>query len=261
MPSTDTLESRPWYVEAFGPLYLRVYPHRDDAEAEAHAPLLCRLLEVVAPDRVLDVGCGAGRYARALARRGLRVTGLDLSPTLLAEARQRSPGTPGTPDYVHGDSRNLPFHRQFEAAISMFTSFGYFEDPEDDLRFLRGVRRALVPGGRLVLDYLNQAHVRANLVPQTEAQTGSLRLHMNRRIEESSPSGPCVLKHVCAVDARTGALSSEYEESVRLYTAEELDALLDEAGLEPVGERLGDLEGTPFDSASPRLVRVARRAP
>ena len=143
----------------------------------------------------------------------------------------------------------------------MFTSFGYFEDPDDDLRFLRGVRRALVPGGRLVLDFLNQAHVRANLVAQTELQAGTLRLHVERRIEESGPGGACVLKHVRAVDARTGALSSEYEERVRLYTAEELDALLGEAGFKLVGERLGDLAGASFEPDSPRLVRVAQRGP
>ena len=75
------------------------------------------------------------------------MTGVDLSEPMLEEARARSPNLPGTPLYVRWDARDLPFREQFDGAVSLFTSFGYFDDAEDDRRILRGVARALVPGG------------------------------------------------------------------------------------------------------------------
>lgn len=102
----------PWFVRAFDRFWLRLYAHRDDAEAQADAPSILGLLGVRAGSCVLDVACGAGRYSRALASRGVRVTGVDLSPELIDAARERSPGLPGKPDYLRCDSRRLPFQQQ-----------------------------------------------------------------------------------------------------------------------------------------------------
>lgn len=249
----------PWFVQAFERIYLHVYPHRDDTEAERHAGVVFDLLDVRPGSRILDVGCGAGRHARALARRGVRVTGVDLSAELLEEARERSPGTPGSPTYIRWDARELPFRAQFEGAISMFTSFGYFEERADDLSLMQSVARALLPGARFVVDYLNESAVRAGLEPVTEVAIGDLEVRMERRIDEDGPAGPVVLKRVVATHRTTDTIEADYEERVRLYTADEVDALLAEAGFVPAGERFGDFERTPFAPNSPRLLRVYQR--
>lgn len=248
----------PWFVRAFDRFWLRLYAHRDDAEATAAAPALLELLGLRVGARVLDVGCGGGRYARALANLGIRVTGVDLSSELIDVARERSPLLPGKPDYLEGDSRRLPFAQQFDGAVSMFTSFGYFDRREDDVAIFRGVHRALIPGARLVLDFLNEAHVRATLVPEETRDDGALRVHMERRIADG-PYGPCVFKRVVATDIVSGTVEARFEERVRLYDADEVDALLAEAGLTPVGDRLGSVDGAPFDAEAARLVRVAAR--
>jgi SAM-dependent methyltransferase len=257
MPSA-VRDRRPWYERAFGRLYLTVYGHRDEEEARRNAPKILALLGVPWNARILDVGCGEGRYARALQARGCRVTGVDLSRELLEEARRRSPDLPGTPTLVHGDMRALPFEQQFEGAISMFTSFGYFETPREDARTFAGVRRALVPGGRLLVDFLNASHVRRSLVAESVEERPPYRVEIRRRIEERPR--PRVVKEIRVVDARTGSVEDEVEERVHLYEADEVDALLSEAGLDPVGPRHGDLDGRPHDADSPRLVRVSERA-
>lgn len=258
-PSTSTQLESPWYVQAFDETYLRVYAHRTDAEAEARADGIVKLLEAGAGDRLLDVACGEGRYSRAMVRRGLRVAGLDLSRDLLQSAKERSPLLPGTPDYFRGDIRRLPFANQFEAAISMFTSFGYFDSRDDDLAVFRGVARALVRGGRFLIDYLNAHQVRQGLVPEESQDIGNFTLHIRRHIEEDAPAGPVVVKGVEIVDDITGAVENRFEERVRLYTPAEIDSLLADAGMRPVGYVMADTDGSPWSYAADRTVRLAEK--
>ncbi len=149
-PSPFPSKGVPWWTRAFERAYLTVYGHRDEEEARRFAPHVARLLGLRHSSRILDLACGEGRYSRVLASLGFRMTGVDLSATLLEEAMRASPQLPGAPTYLRCDMRDLPFESQFEGVVSIFTSFGYFDDPADDLRVLRGVHRALVPGGRLL---------------------------------------------------------------------------------------------------------------
>jgi len=260
-PSATMLEpsrsAREWWLHAFGPWYRTVYGHRDEQEAAHNAPGVLRLLGVKPHARILDLACGEGRYARALAARGHRVTAVDLSPELLDEARRRSPMLPGSPTFLRCDMRELPFHRQFHGVACLFTSFGYFDERSDDAKVLAGVERALVPGGRLLLDLPNPAHVRANLVPESAEDKGLYLLRMRRRVDDAGEGGPYVRKHVSIVDKRTGAPVFEVEERVRLYADAELDDALRAAGLEPVGAPVADFDGHPADATSPRRIRVA----
>ena len=258
MPPSLELED-PWFVRAFERVYLDVYPHRDDAEAEANVGGLLELLGVRAGQRVLDVACGAGRYSRALGRRGLRVTGVDLSEDLLEEARERSPFLPGSPVYVRWDIRTLPFVAQFDGAVSLFTSFGYTSERSDDLRMMEGVRRALVPGARFVVDFLNAAAVRHTLEASTDRVVKRLKIHSERWIDEDAPGGPRVNKQVQVYHRESGLHVAEFEESVRLYAPDELEALLSEAGFEREGGPYGDFRRTPHTESSARVVLVGRR--
>jgi SAM-dependent methyltransferase len=255
----SVVRDEPWYLRAFERIYLHVYPHRDDEEAERNTPAILELLGLRANQRVLDLGCGAGRYARAMARRGLQVTGVDLSQDLLEAAHELSPDTPGRPTYVRADMRDLPFFGQFDGAVSLFTSFGYFDTREDDLSVLQGVHRALVPGARFLLDFLNAEQIRAGLEPASETQTDRFRLQIERWIDEDGAGGPRVHKRVRAAWRDTGLPATTFEEQVRLYTAHEIDELLEEAGFGLVEEAYGGFEREPFQPASARYIRVARR--
>ncbi|MEE8425321.1 MAG: methyltransferase domain-containing protein, partial [Elusimicrobiota bacterium] len=99
--------------------------------------------------------CGTGRHAIPLARAGVDVTGTDFSKPYLAEARRAARRAKVKANFVRADMRRLPFVDRFDAAYCLWTSFSYFPRVADDLRTLRGMRRALVPGGRLLIDTYN----------------------------------------------------------------------------------------------------------
>ena len=248
----------PWFMQAFDRAWLELYPHRSDEEARENAPAILGLLGLHAGHSILDVSCGAGRYARAFAALGLRVTGVDLSRDLLEEARRRSPDLPGTPNYFRCDARRMPFARQFDGAVSLFTSLGYFDRREDDVDIFRSTRRALLKGARFLVDFLNEARVRSTLVPREEKSIGPYRVQIDRRIADG-PHGPCVFKKVEAHTGSDGVLVTSFEERVRLYTAADLQSMLEEAGFDLVGNGpFGDLQGkTPFGPDAERLVCVA----
>lgn len=136
-----------WFEEmaAFlGPAYLR-YSFTKGTEQEVD--FLVEALDLRAGARVLDVGCGPGRHAHALARRGIEVVGVDISAPFIELAQADAP--PGA-TFVRGDARALTFDGEFDAAISLCQGgFGLVGD--EDPRVLEGMARAVRPGGLLAL--------------------------------------------------------------------------------------------------------------
>ena len=154
-----------WFEEWFGEEYLRLYPHRDDADAERIAELIRRTVDWRPGIRVLDVGAGAGRHARVFAAAGAWCVGLDLSAVLLRRARQ----TAATP-LVRGDMRRLPFRpRSFDLVVNLFTSFGYFAHDDEHAAVIASLARSLVSGGTLVVDFLNADTVLAYVAARDRA--------------------------------------------------------------------------------------------
>jgi SAM-dependent methyltransferase len=236
----------------FSEFYLRAYADEEaDADAGAQAQRAARLAACPAGGDLLDVPCGYGRHAIPLARAGYRVTGVDLSPTLLAEARRRA-GDPA-PQLVETDYRALPFaDESFDAALNLFSSLGYLGD-EEDVKVLEQIRRVLRPSGRLVIETMHRDLAVRGFRAQDWRLLGEGRLLLEQRTFD--PAAGLVQTTQTLID-KDGARDSRTF-SIRLYTATELVAMLRRAGFDDV-RCYGDLEGNPFDTTT-RLVIVARR--
>lgn len=110
--------------------------------------------------QILDVGCGTGRHSIELARRGYRMTGVDISTGMLNEAQREADKAGVKIDLMHADASQFKSDKEFDAAICLcegaFGLLGSEDDPyTHDLNILKNIHEALKPGGRLILTALN----------------------------------------------------------------------------------------------------------
>ncbi len=250
-------ESAAWFERWFhSDLYLKLYSHRDMDEAESCVDLILRTVGLTDPAlraHALDLACGPGRHAISLARRGLEVTAVDLSPTLLEHARE-SAEAEGVSDmirFVRSDMRQIPFHGEFDLVVQLFTSFGYFDSPADDMLVLERVVKALRPGCYYALDLINEEHLRSSLVEESVKSVGGVTLRERRMIVEDR-----VEKRITIPD---GEKLLEFVESVRLFSPERIEEMLGEVGMRVVCW-FGDYQGRAYDRRwSERMIVLARR--
>ncbi len=240
-----------WFETFFEGLALDMWRAAIPAEVTAReAAFLFERLRLEAGMAVVDVPCGNGRHAIDLARRGVRMTGVDISHGFHEEARERAPGV----EWVLGDMRTLPWRSRFDAAYCWGNSFAYF-DHDECLRFLEAVAAALKAGGRFILE---SGAVSESIIPILQAQT-----------ERKMLVGDVEFESTNSYDASDGRMDIAYtfkrgdRQEVKpihqwVHSAAEIRRMLRARGLEPVAE-FGDLEGAKYVLGSPRFIALARR--
>ena len=236
-----------WFEDWFGEDYLKLYPHRNEADARAMVELIDRTVPL-GGRRVLDLACGPGRHSRAMAALGAKVTGVDLSPTLIRRAHaERGDDASG---FARCDMRRLPFAPEtFDLIVNLFTSFGYFANDREHEALIHDIALTLQPGGRFVLDFLNADQVIANMIARETARLGKEDVAVTRHIDEGNRF---VTKTITRFDGR------RHEERVRLFTKDELEAMLKVAGLNLTHE-FGDYSGGSVGPSSPRVILFSER--
>ena len=218
-----------------------------DERSEGDVEDIVRFLGLEAGEAVLDAPCGHGRISNRLAERGMRVVGVDAS-ALFVETAQAG-GT--TADHRVGDLRELPVDGPFDAAISWFTSFGYFDD-DGNRKVLAEYRRVLRPGGRLLLELHNRDELVRRFTPAPFGHV--VRIGDDMRIDTSELDTVEGRMETDRVVIRDGQVRRSHF-SVRMPTITELRAWLLEAGFSDI--RFTARDGGPPSIHRPRLVVVA----
>jgi SAM-dependent methyltransferase len=210
-----------------------------------------RLLEIRPPLRILDLACGQGRHSIDLAGRGYQVTGLDHSRYLLDVAAQRAAAAGVTVRWVEGDMRQpVPVPGDYDVAVNLFTSFGYFADDADDLMVLRAVAGVLRPGGRFLLEVLNGEWIMHTFAEREWIPFGEATVLEQRRLDRD--------RRRMEVD-RTIVRDGHEEKTshmLRLYSGRELVVLAKRAGFDVV-QLYGGWDGELLTEDSLRVVAVA----
>lgn len=147
-----SISTQSWFSSWFDtPYYHILYKDRDDEEAGRFVQNLIRFLELKKGASILDLACGKGRHAMYLNELGYQVTGADLSKNSILCAKRFQNETLR---FERHDMRE-PFGEKFDAVFNLFTSFGYFDNKEDNLRTVNAIKENLKPNGFAVIDFMN----------------------------------------------------------------------------------------------------------
>jgi SAM-dependent methyltransferase len=203
---------------------------------------------------VLDAPCGFGRHAVELARRGYKVTGVDFNETELERARAAAAAAGVTVSLVQQDMRDMEFSSEFDLALNLEVSIGYFSDAEDR-QLLDRFWRALAPGGLLVLDTRNRDQCVRSMPAEDRQRFDDWTLRIENRFDALTSRWHARWWRE-PDDGASAALIGESD--IRLYSAHELRAMLRPDRWSHV-ELYGGLDGTPFSLDARHVVVVARK--
>jgi SAM-dependent methyltransferase len=201
----------------------------------------------------LDLCCGPGRHSIPLARRGFTVTAVDRTRFLLDRAREYADAQQVDVEFVEEDMRRFVRPDTYDLALSMLTSFGYFDDPAENQEVLENVQSSLRPGGVFVLDTMGKEII-ARIYEATGAvdlDGGALLFQRRSVIDDWSR-----MENEWYVIRDSGVRSFRLRHWI--YSGRELREMLGAAGFSRI-DLYGDLGGSPYDSSASRMVAVARK--
>jgi SAM-dependent methyltransferase len=242
----DWFEDQSFWEVSFG----FMFPDESFAQAEEQVGHFSELTGS-AFSRVLDLCCGPGRHSIPLAKRGALVTGVDRTSFLLKKARDRAKSEGLDIEWIQQDMRTFVRPGKFDLAISLFTSFGYFENENENLIVLRNVHSSLVPGGFFIVDVMGKEVLARRFAPSAveEHSDGTMMVQRREIIADWSRTKATWLfienNHV-----------TRWELNTALYSGQELANLLRTAGFADV-RLYGTWNGAPYDLNAERLIAVA----
>lgn len=249
-----------WYESFFHGVTLDLWRQAiPPKQTKAEADFLFKALHCGPGGHVLDVPCGNGRLSFELAKRGLHVTGMDISEEFIAEARGSITNLASgpdvvAPDFILGDKRAITDVGVYDGAYCFGNSFGFLQY-EDMEKFLKGVARALKPGSRFVVETAMAAE---SFLPDFEEQTchqvGDITLITKERY--NAIEGCIDSEYILERDGRSESRLAKHW----IYTAAEIQRMLRRAGFE-VLDLYGSLKLGPYKLGSQELFVVSEAQP
>lgn len=241
------MKTTDWFTSWFNtPYYHILYKHRNDADAQLFMQNLVSFLKLPKTAHIADLPCGKGRHAIYLNSLGYQVTGGDLSENSIAYAKKYENETLS---FEVWDMRN-PLENTYDAVFNLFTSFGYFDDKQDDLMVLKGMKKGLKKNGYLVLDFLNVIKTKNTLVSSETKEIDGITFHISREIKDGF-----IQKHI---RFKADNEDHSYTEKVKFLDKTTLHQYFEEVGLKIV-HTFGDYHLNEFDAQeSNRLILIAQ---
>jgi SAM-dependent methyltransferase len=238
-----------WFASWFDTHYYHLlYAHRSHDEAAAFIQKLVAYLAPAPNAAVLDLACGKGRHSIELAKYNLNVTGVDLSPCSIAEAKKH---VQKNLHFEVQDMRTLALKPRFDIVFNLFTSFGYFDCDQDNALVLERVYEHLEPGGYFVLDYFNSHLIDSQDPVHDVIMRDSIQFQIKKWIDGSN-----VFKEIKVID---GSIEEVYQEKVQLLQKDTIATMLQNANFSIFAcfgnYQLGEMQ----ESVSPRCIFIAQK--
>lgn len=240
-----TKDTTQWFASWFDtPYYHILYKDRDHEEAQAFMDTLINYLNLPEHGKILDLACGKGRHSIYLNSLGYDVTGADLSESSIDYAKQFEN------ERLHFKLHDMcePFGEQFDAVFNLFTSFGYFEKEEDNLKTIKAIKSNLNDFGLGVIDFMNVNYVLENLVEENIKTVDGITFKQKRYMENGY-----LIKDI-SFEIKNESFN--YQERVKAFTLNDFEKLFEEAGCYLL-DIFGDYKLHKYDSqASERLIMI-----
>ena len=202
--------------------------------------------------RLLDVGCGFGRHAVALARRGYEVVAIDASAEMIAVARERAERANVAVDFRQERAEQFASRSPFDAAICLFTSLGQIGEWGENRGLVACVYAALKAGGQFVVEVPQRATAVRDL--KTSEHIGGEKRYADvvRQYNAADQTISEIFRVVAPERSETYVLR------YHLFDRSELSTLLTMAGFR-IEAAYGDYDGTPLSEEDSTMVLVARK--
>jgi SAM-dependent methyltransferase len=238
----------PWFKEWFNSRYYHLlYGKRDESEAETFIHNLMGVLQPESNSKFLDLACGKGRHALQIASYGYEVHGVDLSEESINAANLMAN------DHLVfkvQDMRSVYLPSYFNFIFNLFTSFGYFDQQEDNLLTLKAVRAGLKDGGVFVQDYFNAVKVESAMKAQEIKSIEGIDFEIRKHIDQG-----VIYKSIKFSDA---GQDYQFCEQVNLFQLSDFEAMYKEAGFE-ITALYGNYQLEPFQTdISDRLIIISK---
>ena len=224
IPHSESLNmnsaSETWFSSWFDtPYYHILYKDRDYKEAQVFMENIVHYLNLPEDAKILDLACGKGRHSIYLNEMGFDVTGADLSENSIAEAKKFEN------DKLHFEVHDMreKCTKKYDAILNLFTSFGYFENEEDNFKTLKSIHDSLSEYGFAVIDFMNVYTVIENLVPTEIKTVEGIDYYIKRKVENGF-----ILKEI---DFEDKGQKFHFTEKVRALTLEDFEKMMEEAGI------------------------------
>ncbi|MDO6431638.1 class I SAM-dependent methyltransferase [Flavitalea sp. BT771] len=202
--------------------------------------------------RVLDLCCGIGRHSLEFARNGFDVTGVDITKPYLEIAKDNADREGLSIKFVHSDMKDFCQPGAFDLVANLCTSFGYFEDINDDLLVLKNAWMSLAPNGKFIIEILGK-----EVIASTFRKVEELEYDDCRVVAESTILNDWNLLE-CKRTITRGDSSDEITAYHRLYSATELKGHLKEAGFRNI-KVYGNFAGAPYDNHARSMIMVGEK--
>jgi SAM-dependent methyltransferase len=201
----------------------------------------------------LDLCCGPGRCSIALAQRGFKVTGVDRTTYLLDKARARARAAKVKIEWIQQDMRDFVRPDSFDLILSMFTSFGYFDDKKEDILVLQNMYTNLRSGGACLIDVKGKECLARILQPTIcNVFPDGTRMVQRHEIFDDWTR----IRNEWILIRKGRAKSFEY--CLTIYSGQELRDRLESVGFRDV-TLYGSLDGEEYGPDADRLIAVGRK--
>lgn len=208
--------------------------------AQSEIKFLFNVLKMKKDQSVLDLPCGTGRHSHFLAKKGLKVTGIDISSACLKRAKVNCKGL--DIKFKKGDMAQLSqYEGNFDYVLNLFTSFGYFQTDKENENVLKGMVDSLKPGGKIVIHQINRDWLLKVYRHVDWHRDGDLFLSESRKYDSKLNYNE---SNLIVLNEKTGR-AKRYYHRCRCYSKNEMVALFKKMGLKNI-KVYGDFKGSKF---------------